>query len=170
MHLRNLLKRHLPQRHHLEARGVLAFISERLHIPDIWYLHRRSSAAGATIGIFCAFIPLPVQTTSAIVLSILFRANLPLAILFSLTTNPLTITPIFFFAYRLGVRLLRLQPEKIDFSLSLEWISHTLVDIWQPLLLGCFIMASISASITYIIVRLLWRISVINHWENHRKS
>ncbi len=169
MNLRNFLKRHLPQQHHFKTRGALILVSDYLHLPDIWHLHRRSSAAGAAIGIFCAFIPLPIQTLSATILTIFFRANLPLAILFSVFTNPLTITPVFFFAYRLGVRLLDIQPEKVDFSLSLEWVSHSLIDIWQPLLLGCFILASISALITYIVIQLLWRISIIDRWKNHGK-
>ena len=145
-------------------------LSDYLHDPNIWHLHRRSSAGGAAIGMFCAFIPLPVQTLGSATLAILFRVNLPVAILFSLFSNPVTIPPIFYFAYKFGAALLGLKQQQIDFSLSAEWISTTLVQIWQPLLLGCFILGAGAALITYLLIRLIWRISAVNKWENRRKT
>ena len=144
--------------------------SDYLHDPNIWHLQRRSSASGAAISMFCAFIPFPVQTIGSAALAILFRVNLPIAIVFSLFSNPFTIPPIFFFAYQLCSKLLGIEHSHIDFTFSGEWISNTLVHIWQPLLLGCFILGSISALFTYFLVRLVWRISAVSKWEKRRKS
>lgn len=170
MSLRNFLKRNLPKKEHIHKHGGLHFLSDYLHDPNIWHLHRRSSAGGAAIGMFCAFIPLPIQTIISAALAILFRVNLPLAIVFSLFSNPITIPPLFFFAYQIGAMLLGLVEKEVEFSFSWEWITNTLVHIWEPLLLGCFIMGTIASILTYSIIRLIWRLTSISKWENRRKS
>ncbi len=170
MSLRNLLKRHMPNKEHLQKQGGLHIFSDYFHDPNIWHIHRRSSAGGAAIGMFCAFIPLPVHTLSSAALAILFRMNLPIAVFFSFFSNPLTIPPLFFFAYRIGALILGIKEKNVDFTLSFDWISHTLVHIWEPLLLGCFILGTISSIATYLLIRLIWRISAINKWENRRKN
>tara|TARA_R110002072_G_scaffold155883_3_gene306318 strand:+ start:8855 stop:9484 length:630 start_codon:yes stop_codon:yes gene_type:complete len=170
MSLRNFLKRYLPKKEHIHKHGGLHLLSDYLHDPNIWHLHRRSSAAGAAIGMFCAFIPFPVQTIISAALAILFRVNLPLAIVFSFFSNPVTIPPLFFFAYQIGAMLLGLDEKDVKFSFSWEWITNTLVHIWEPLLLGCFIMGTISSILTYSIIRLIWRLTAISKWEKRRKS
>ena len=145
-------------------------LSDHLHDPNIWHIHRRSAAAGAAIGMFCAFIPAPVQTIGSAALAILFRVNLPLAVVFSFFSNPITIPPIFYFAYQLGTKLLGLEEKQIEFTFSWDWFSNTLVHIWEPLLLGCFILGSLASMLTYFTIRLIWRISAVNKWEKRRKS
>ena len=166
--MRNFFKRFIPHKDHIQKQGGMHLLSDYLHNPNIWHLHRRSSAGGAAVGIFCAFIPLPVQTVGSAALAILFKVNLPIAVVFSFFSNPLTIPPIFFFAYKFGSKLLGQQHQQIEFTLSSEWISNTLVHIWEPLLLGCFILGSISALITYLLIRLIWRINAVNKWANRR--
>lgn len=168
--MRNLLKRHLPKKEHLQQHKRFNFLADHLHDPNIWHIHRRSSAAGAAAGMFCAFIPLPIQSVSAAILAILLRVNLPIAVVVSLFSNPITIPPLFFYAYKLGARLLSIEAQQVEFQFSLAWLSSTFFDIWQPLLLGCFILGSISSLITYFLVRLIWRISAVSKWENRRKN
>lgn len=170
MSLRNFFKRYIPHKDHIQTQGGLHLLSDHLHDPNIWHLHRRSAAGGAAIGMFCAFIPGPVQTITSAILAIFFRVNLPIAVVFSLFSNPITIPPLFYFAYHLGSEILGVEEKQIDFTLSWDWISNTLVQIWEPLLLGCFIMGTISSLITYFSVRLIWRISAVNKWENRRKN
>jgi len=167
--LRKLFKRYLPHKEHLQKNGALHFFSDYLHDPNIWHIHRRSSASGAAIGIFCAFIPLPVQTVVSAALAILFRVNLPIAVVCSLFSNPITIPPLFFFSYQTGAKLLGLSEMDVEFAFSWDWVSHTFVHIWEPLLLGCFILGTISALLTYLIIRLIWRFTAISKWEKRRK-
>lgn len=169
MSLRNLFKRYLPHKEHIQKHGGLHLFSDYLHDPNIWHVHRRSSAGGAAIGMFCAFIPFPVQTIGSAALAILFRMNLPIAVVFSLFSNPVTIPPLFFFAYQIGSKLLGLQEKEVEFTFSWDWISNTLVHIWEPLLLGCFILGTISSILTYFIIRLIWRMTVVVKWEKRRK-
>jgi len=170
MSLRNLFKRYLPQREHIQKQGGIHLFSDYLHDPNIWHIHRRSSAGGAAIGMFCAFIPFPVQTICSAAIAILLRMNLPIAVVFSLFTNPITISPIFFFAYQLGTKILGLKEKYPEFTFSWDWISNAFIHIWEPLLLGCFILGTVSSILTYFIIRLLWRVTAIAKWEKIRKQ
>jgi len=169
MSLRNFFKQYLPEKEHIHNHGGMHLLSNYLHEPNLWHIHRRSSAGGAAIGMFCAFIPLPIQTLLSAAFAIIFRVNLPLAVVFSLFSNPITMPPIFFFAYQLGAMLLGVNDKNINFSFSWEWISTTLIPIWEPLVLGSLILGTISSLLTYFIIRLVWRISAVNKWVNRRR-
>ena len=145
-----------------------------MHDPNIWHIHRRSSAGGAAIGVFCAFIPIPIQTLSAAALAILFRMNLPIAILFSFLANPITVPFIFFYSYKLGSILFGLEENQItniipENTTIIEWFNTIFLNIWEPLLIGCLILGLISSSITYFLIRLIWRIGAVVKWGNRHK-
>jgi uncharacterized protein (DUF2062 family) len=71
-----------------------------------------------------------------------------------------TIPPLFYFCYKVGVLILGAPERDFNFELSFDWLANGLVLIWQPFLLGCLVVGSISALLGYTIVRLLWRYEV----------
>ena len=171
----NLFKRYIPRKKSIESNTIVRLFAEYLHDPNIWHIHRRSSAGGAAIGIFCAFIPLPIQTLSAAALAIIFKMNLPISILFSFFTNPLTIPFIFFYSHKLGSMLLGLEERQITYVMPdnttiIEWFNTIFMDIWEPLLVGCFILGITSSCIVYFLVRLMWRFSAIKKWDMRHKQ
>jgi uncharacterized protein (DUF2062 family) len=169
MSLRSFFKRLLPEPHRIRDHRHLRHFGDLLHDPNIWHLNRRSAAGGIAIGLFCSFIPLPVHMIVAAALAILFRVNLPLAVVLTWITNPLTFAPIFYFAYQVGSWLLSKPVQNIAFELSFHWLQEIFVHIWQPLLLGCVILATLSALTGYIATSLLWRILLLRKWSD-RKS
>ena len=174
MTFRNLFKRYIPHKKSIEDNKIMRLFAEYLHDPNIWHIHRRSSAGGAAIGIFCAFIPFPIQTLSAAFLAIYFRMNLPISILFSLFTNPITIPFIFFYCYKLGSIILMIEEQKIEYiglnnTTLFEWFNTIFLNIWEPLLVGCFILGLITSGITYFLVRLIWRFGAIIKWGRRHK-
>ncbi len=168
MSLRSTLKRYLPERHKIQEHKHLQFFGTLLHDPNLWHLTRHSSAGGVAVGLFCAFIPIPIHMFIAVAVSILFRVNLPLAVIFTWITNPITFGPIFIFAYKTGTVLLNEPVQQVSIELSFQWVSETLIHIWEPLLLGCFILGSVSAIAGYISIRLLWRLLLVRKWGNRR--
>ena len=74
--------------------------------PNLFHLNRNSVSLAFGIGIFCAFIPLPIQTIATVFLSLAIGANLPLALTVIWISNPFTIPPMFFLTYKLGSILL----------------------------------------------------------------
>lgn len=174
MAFRNLFKRYIPHKESIASNSIIRLFDEYLHDPNIWHIHRRSSAGGAAIGVFCAFIPIPIQTLCAAALAILFRMNLPIAILFSFLANPITVPFIFFYSYKLGSILFGLEENQItniipENTTIIEWFNTIFLNIWEPLLIGCLILGLISSSITYFLIRLTWRISAIAKWGNRHK-
>lgn len=170
MTLRSIFKRYLPKQHEIADHHYFRHFGSVLKNPNLWHLTRRSSAGGVATGLFCAFIPIPVQMLVAALLAILFRVNLPLAVIFAWVTNPLTFAPIFIFSYKLGTWLLDEPVRQVAFELTLEWFTDKLIHIWQPLFLGSFILGSLSALAGYIAIRLLWRLALVRKWDERRRS
>ena len=168
MSLRLFLKRFLPEPHRIRDHKHLRYFGNLLQDPNIWYLNRRSAAGGIATGLFCAFIPLPIHMIVAAAAAILLRVNLPLAVVFTWITNPFTFAPIFLFAYKMGSWLLQEPVRKIAFEVSLRWLQEIFVQIWQPLLLGCVILAVLASLAGYFAVSLLWRIILVRKWTKRR--
>jgi hypothetical protein len=145
-------------------------LGDILNDPEIFHFTRRSASGGVATGLFVAFLPVPGQTLIAALLAIHFRLNLPLAILFSWTSNPLTIPPLFYLCYRTGSYLLDVPARAISFEFSYSWFTEKIISIWQPLILGGLLIGSLTALCGYISVRLLWRLAVWNKWDKRRRS
>lgn len=143
-------------------------VGKYLREPELWHLHRRSVSGAAFIGFFCAFLPIPFQSLLAALLAIGTRSNLPLSATLVWITNPLTIPPMFYFAYRLGAWLLGIDVEVSAINLSWEWLSSQFAVIAKPLLLGSLVCGWVTGITAYIAVRVLWRLHVIQRWQDRR--
>ncbi len=164
------LRRHLPDSQSFGKSGALKPVGKYLSDPDLWHLHRRSVSGAAFIGLFCAFLPIPFQSLLAAVLAIATRCNLPLSAMLVWVTNPITIPPMFYFAYRLGAWLLGVDVEITAINLSWDWLSSQFSIIAWPLLLGSLVCGWVSGITAYIAVRVLWRLHVIQRWQDRRDS
>jgi uncharacterized protein (DUF2062 family) len=78
--------------------------------------------------------------------------------------------PIYYFSYLVGADLLRIQPAPFEFEMSMEWVTHQFVSIWQPMLLGSVLVGAIVALIGYILLDVLWRYSLHDYKSRKRKK
>ena len=170
MGLRAFFKRMLPEHHEFQQHQQLGLLGDILHDPNIFHLNRHSAAGGIAVGLFFCFMPVPGQTLLAALASIYFRVNLPLAVVFVFLTNPVTIPPLFYLAYRTGAFMLQETPAELTFEFSADWLGSVIYDIWDALLLGCFTLASASALVSYLTVRMLWRMAIIRKWEERKEK
>lgn len=169
--VRKSLRRVLPSgRKLLEEGSLRRVLGGLLHNPDLWHLNRKSVAWGVSAGLFCAFVPVPGQTLLAAAASILLGCNLPIALCAVMITNPLTMAPLFFVAYKLGAMLWNAPPAAFDFELSVSWLTTELGTIWKPFLLGCFVLGVTSAAAGQIAIRLVWRVHVVASWRERRRT
>lgn len=169
MHPARALQRLLPDARRLSNQPTIAGLVRRLGERGIWTFNRRAIAGGAAIGLFIAFIPLPVQMLTAAAASLVLRVNLPMAIAAVWVTNPLTMVPIYYGTYRLGRWLLGTPAPTGLGDLSVATLADHLALIWQPLLVGCLITGAALAVLAYTGIHLMWRLAITLRWRARRR-
>ncbi len=163
---KRFLRKHLPDHTTFRDHPRLARFGHRLHDPNLWHLNRRSVAGGLAAGLFMAWVPVPFQMVLAAAAAIALRVNLPIAVVMVWITNPVTMPPLFYLAYKVGALLLGARIEHVSFELSWAWLTEELRLVWQPFLLGCLVMGMASAAAGYLAARGLWRWWVV---RRHRR-
>jgi hypothetical protein len=166
---RKLIRRYLPHHDTIRGHSHLRWLGTLLHDPNLWHLNRRSVSGAVAVGLFCAFIPVPFQMVIAALLSMLLRVNLPVSVVLVWISNPLTMGPIFFFAYKVGTWIIGDPTPVVAMDASiLEWLTSEVKANWKPFLLGCFVCGSISALLGYAGVRLTWRLHLVRRLHIRR--
>lgn len=177
---RKLMPKRTGQLHETRlGRFIEKIMGPVLRNRKLWQLNRKSVARGVAAGTFWAFIPLPIQTIGALVSSVSLRGNVPMAMLFTWISNPITWVPVFYAGYRVGLAVTG-QPEATDLADRLEQAMHEgllggtkdLLDYFGsnlnrvfPLLLGCAMLGTLSAGTGYWGVKGLWRYSIVRRWN-----
>ena len=167
---RKTLRRLLPRmREGLRAGALRTLFGELIFNPNLWHLNRFSVAWAVSVGLFMAFMPAPSQMVLAGALAILIGCNLPIAVAVVWVSNPITMAPMFFAAYKLGAWMLDMQPQAIQFEMSLHWLMTKLGAIWEPFLLGCVTLGLLCAAVGHATVRIIWRTQVVSSWKARRR-
>jgi uncharacterized protein (DUF2062 family) len=163
------LKKFSPSKEKLRQYKILNIFGEFIHNPNLWHFNRYSVPKAFAVGLFVAWVPVPFQMTLAALGAIIFNANLPLSIALVWLTNPITMPPLFLFAYLIGAKILETPVKPFNFQLSIDWLMSLIGDIWQPFLLGCLICGIVSALLGNIIIKLVWRYVIIKSWQERKK-
>ena len=160
----------MPNADAVREHPLLRPVRHLLRDPELWRLHRRSVGGACFIGMFSAFLPLPGQTLVAAGLAIASRCNLPIALALVQVTNPLTMAPMFFFAFGLGAWLMGTDATLSNFELSWGFLSSHFKELWQPLLLGSLVCGWVSGLTLMVAARLFWRFHVLRRWQARRAA
>ena len=165
------LQKYLPSREAIRRQSSLGPVRHLLLEPALWRLHQRSVGGAFFIGLFCAFLPLPLgQTLLAGLLAVVSRCNVPIALGLTWITNPLTAGPIFIFAYKLGGWLLGVDAGDEPFELSWQWLGEKFKLVWWPLLLGSLVCACVSGLAGLVVSRQLWRLHLLRRLQERRAA
>ncbi|MCX7162472.1 MAG: DUF2062 domain-containing protein [Betaproteobacteria bacterium] len=172
--MRRLLRKFLPDHDAIRTNRWLAPFENTLLHPRLWHLNRHSAAGAVAAGMFCGLIPGPLQMLGAAICAVIFRVNLPLAMLTTLYTNPFTIVPLYIVAFAIGQWALAddrqrfvAPPEPGDNGL-LDWaraVIDWMLGLGTPLALGLLLLAAGLAVAGYFAVRLAWRIHLVRAWK-----
>lgn len=105
--LRRLL-RPLPRRANVRRYPVIKWFADRAHkLPFLWSFKRAQVLPALYLGSVVALLPLyGIQFGLAFALALLVRANLTVIIGLQLITNPITVGPIYYSTYKLGMWLI----------------------------------------------------------------
>ena len=118
--IQQLINKLIPDPDVIKRHKNLQFLGDKLHEPNLWHLNRRSIAMAFAVGLFCAWIPTPTQMAIAAAGAIYFSANLPLSVGLVWITNPITMPPLFYFAYKVGLWFMNQPASADDFEFSLS--------------------------------------------------
>jgi uncharacterized protein (DUF2062 family) len=166
--IEKLINKYIPDRNALINHKHLRFLGNRLHDPNLWHLNRRSISMAFAVGLIAAWIPVPMQMVIAAVAALYYRANLPVAVALVWFTNPITMPPLFYFAYKIGLWFMGRPAPTESFQFSLEGVMDGLGNTWEPFLLGCFIMGITCSATGYFGVNYLWTRHVFKKWAERQ--
>lgn len=166
---RKQLLKFMPHPDRVTQNPMIQKLGPRLQDPGIWHINRRSVSGAVAVGLFCAFIPVPFQMFLAAIGALLFRVNILIAVPMVWLSNPVTIPPLYYFCYKVGVWILGTTEQEFIFELSFHWLASGLQAVWQPFLLGCFTVGAICALLGYLAVRLIWRYEVAKKIKQRNK-
>ena len=163
------LKRFLDAKRRLLTHPVFDCVRHRLYAENLWHLNRRSFAGGLACGLFAAFIPVPLQMLLAALLATFASVNLPIALVATWVSNPLTYAPIFYTNYRYGALIISWWSGSPLTAIDpTQGMLTQLQAIGAPFLLGSFCAGLTAAAIGYIGARAIWRAQVL--WRRWRRS
>lgn len=166
---KKLIRKLLPDPRKIRENRYLAVFGKLLHEPNLWHLNRRSASGAFGIGLFFAFWPVPFQMWLSAACAIPLRANLPLSVATVWITNPFTMPPIFYGAYKVGSTVLGTDMSHFKFELSWGWVLESLTTIGPAFLLGCLICSIVFGTLGYYGLNGLWRWSVVKSWQARQK-
>jgi uncharacterized protein (DUF2062 family) len=178
---RKLFRRFMPSHESIRDNRTIARLGPWIQHPNLWHLNRRSVSGGVAAGLFAGLIPgsNPIQFTIAALLAIAGKVNLPVAILTTLYTNPFTVVPLYYLAFKIGMLVLGESGDVVT-SVPLgmenksfgEWVSelfHWLATVGKPLAVGLPLLALLLGVVGYFVMDWTWRLYVRCSWQNRRK-
>ena len=167
---RRLFKRYMPNPEQLKSHRSLRHLGRLLHDPNLWHLNRHSVSRAMAMGLFAAFIPMPMQMLLAAGLAIMSRANLPISVGLVWLTNPITMPPVFYCTYKLGSWMMQTPAMHMPDELTWSWISADLSTFWQPFLLGSVVTGLVAGALGYGSTMLYWRWWVRRSWRKRQDA
>ena len=121
---------------------------------------------GAALGVFFGFLIPVAQILFSALFALALRANLPVAAVSTLVSNPFTYGPIFVLAHRTGALLIGEQSDRArEEAVAREAEkSHADPQTWgerlravgKPLALGLAVFAVAGGALTWVLVNLVW--------------
>jgi uncharacterized protein len=179
------LKRLLPSHDAIAGNRWLRWLGPSLLHRRLWHMSRRGVALGAAIGVFFAFITPVAQIPLSAGLSVVLRANVPVAIAATLVNTPPTFGPVYYGAWKVGSWMLgeesatgqsreALRAAGVSAEAAATGTPAIALPAWQrywntvqaigkPLLLGAFVFSVVFSALAYLLVNGIW------HWRVRHK-
>jgi uncharacterized protein (DUF2062 family) len=142
------------------------FIKKYKIPPEYLSTNRRMVSKAVFIGLFIAFIPMPMQMLLVVAMIPFFKFNVPIGLAMCWLSNPFTMPPMYYAEYMVGSYVLGTEMAEVE--MTLEWFSENMDDIFIPLYTGTFIFSSVFAPIAYFLVNFFWHGSVHKDRKLHR--
>jgi len=142
-----------------DGNKIDAFL-EKYNLPKAYLsVNRRMVTRGVGIGLFWAFIPMPMQMLAVMATTPFIRFNVPIAISMVWLSNPFTMPPMYYMEYLTGNFILGREGLE-DVELTMQWFTENFDKILVPLYAGTAFYSIVFSTIIYIVLNRLWVRSV----------
>jgi uncharacterized protein (DUF2062 family) len=148
----------------INASEKLKAFTQKYNIPTEYLsASRKMVSKGVFIGLFIAFIPMPMQMLAVVSVIPFTKFNVPIALSMCWLSNPFTMPAMYYMEYLTGSFLLGIETSPVE--MTLEWFSKNVGNIFIPLYVGTAFYSVFGSTLAYYIINLLWRNSVIKDQE-----
>ena len=157
------LRARVPTREALERNRWVRPFAHRVLRSDLWRFNRRSVPRGMALGLFVGILIPFAHSFVAALTAVFVRANVPVAIAATWTSNPATWVLIFPAAYKIGEAMLHLDRMTgvalISETMQQTGSDHLLQRLTGEVLetaLGLFVLATVAATVGYLLTSFGW--------------
>lgn len=145
-----------PSRERLATTPGLQRLAPYLAHPKLWQWSRRSVALGVAVGMFIGLLFPVAQILFAAAAAVCLRANVAVAAVGTLVSNPLTVPPIYYAAYHMGAWATGTSAAN-GMSLLDPWsVWEHIGSVGLPLVTGLAMTAVAAALASYLLVSQTW--------------
>ena len=149
-----------------KSEKIKAFIKKSKVPAEYLSPNRKMISKGVFIGIFIAFIPMPMQMALVLAIMPITKFNVPIALAMCWLSNPFTMPPMYYLEYLTGTFFLGSEIAPVE--MTLDWFSENIDDIFIPLYLGTAFYSIFGAFFAYWSVNHFWKSSVHKDRKKHR--
>jgi len=150
-----------------KSEKLKAFIQKAKIPPEFLAANRKMISRGVFLGVFIAFVPMPMQMAAVLLFMPFFRFNVPIALAMCWLSNPFTMPPMYYIEYLTGSFILGIEAAPVE--MTLDWFSENIDDIFIPLYFGTVIYSIVGSFLAYWGVNYFWKASVHRAKKKHRK-
>ena len=162
---KQFIKKYLPSRKRIGELKLSYYFGNRINDNRLWVLNRQSVSRATAVGLFCAYMPIPMQMLLAALFAIWMRTNLPVAIMLVWISNPLTWLVVYTPPYLLGLAITG------ESAISITDITFEVMkQQFGALLIGCLVFGTGLALAGFVLANVIWRMIVANKWSNRKKK
>lgn len=161
--IRRWIRKYTPAHHTIQQQRWVRPFAKHLSHPSIWAVNRRTISGAVAAGLFCGLVPGPLQMVAALLWVIVARVNLPVALIVTLYTNPLTIIPLYAVALAYGQWILSTSSQHSmnampmflwsDFSGSCKALMVWFIGFGPALFIGVLALALTLSVLGYALTR-----------------
>ncbi|HWH17769.1 MAG TPA: DUF2062 domain-containing protein [Allosphingosinicella sp.] len=171
------LEKNAPKREELAKSRWIRPFGQRVLRSDLWRFTRRSVPRGVGVGLLVGiFLMIPgLQIIGAALLSVPFRANIPIAAAMTFLSNPAT-TPFILVASIFIGNYMGFHADINTFyalykrgASAGEWLAWLGSDAAPALICGLFVIAFVAAAIGYVVSLFAWRWWQARKWRRRSR-
>jgi len=168
---RRFFKKLSRKRHHLQTRWYMRPFAFVFGDAAYWSINRRNVTRAVALGFFIAFLPPPIpHTMVALALAIALRVNIPVTLTAIFITNPVTMVPLYYAAYRSGCYVLDLEPlKRVPKLNNHDWLPAFHGPFLEPFVVGCILLGLAVAVVGYILLGLSWHLSLVYKFYKRKR-